>query len=110
MREHQIATPQMDVDREAELLAATAQTLRQRAESVGQVLRRHGLEQGDKLESSFFPIIYPRFNDNEAKERDSGKVGRSPRDIASKLGGLAGKASGDKFASFFQVLGSQAKQ
>lgn len=73
-------------------------------------LGRHSLEQGDKLESSFFPVIYPRFNDNEAKERDSGKVGRSPRDIASKLSGLAGKASGDKFASFFQVLGSQAKQ
>lgn len=73
-------------------------------------LGRHGLEQDDKLESSFFPIVYPRFNDAEARERDSGKVGRSPRDIVSKLGGLAGKASGDKFNSFFQVLGSQAKQ
>eukprot|EP01083_Nonionella_stella_P220027 787614_1 len=50
-------------------------------------LGRHSLEQGDKLESSFFPVIYPRFNDNEAKERDSGKVGRPPRDIASKLSG-----------------------
>ena len=38
-----------------------------------------------------------------------GGVGRDPRDIVSKLGGLAGKASGEKFGSFFKVLGSQAK-
>mmetsp|Transcript_40005 Transcript_40005/g.58830 ORF Transcript_40005/g.58830 Transcript_40005/m.58830 type:complete len:406 (-) Transcript_40005:315-1532(-) len=73
-------------------------------------LGRHGLKDGDKLESSFFPIVYPKFSRAEAADRDSGKVGRSPRDIVSKLGGLAGKASGDKFFSFFQVLGSQAKQ
>lgn len=70
-------------------------------------LGRHGLKDGDKLSSSFFPIIYPRFDTNEAQERDSGKVGRSPRDIAGKLGGLAGKASGDRFFSFFKVLGSR---
>jgi len=70
-------------------------------------LGRHGLEDGQKLDSSFFPIVYPRFDNNEARDRDSGKVGRSPRDIASKLGGLAGKASGEKFFSFFKVLGSR---
>lgn len=73
-------------------------------------LGRHGLEQSDKLESPFFPIVYPKFNKGEAKARDEGVVGRSPKDILSKLGGLAGKASGDKFGSFFQVLGSQSKQ
>jgi len=70
-------------------------------------LGRHGLKQGDKLQSPFFPVIYPRFDKKEAADRDSGVVGRSPRDILGKLGGLAGKASGDKFYSFFQVLGSQ---
>ena len=70
-------------------------------------LGRHGLVDGEKLDSSFFPIIYPNFNNKEAKERDNGDVGRSPRDIAGKLGGLAGKASGDKFFSFFKVLGSR---
>mmetsp|Transcript_13325 Transcript_13325/g.17465 ORF Transcript_13325/g.17465 Transcript_13325/m.17465 type:complete len:395 (-) Transcript_13325:80-1264(-) len=72
-------------------------------------LGRHGLQDGEKLESSFFPIVYPKFNMNEAIDRDNGKVGRSPRDIVGKLGGLAGKASGEKFFSFFQVLGSQSK-
>jgi len=72
-------------------------------------LGRHGLQDGEKLESSFFPVVYPKFNMNEAIDRDDGKVGRSPRDIAGKLGGLAGKASGEKFFSFFQVLGSQSK-
>jgi len=70
-------------------------------------LGKHGLTGGNKLESSFFPIIYPQFNKQEAKERDQGKVGRSPMDIVSKIGGLAGKASGDKFLSFFKVLGSR---
>jgi len=70
-------------------------------------LGRHGLEDGDKLQSSFFPIIYPQFDKKEASVRDDGKVGRSPRDIVGKLGGLAGKASGDKFFSFFKVLGSR---
>lgn len=72
-------------------------------------LGRHGLEDGDRLSSPFFPLVYPKFDANEAEARDVGSVGRDPRDIVSKLGGLAGKASGQKFASFFQVLGSQAK-
>lgn len=72
-------------------------------------LGRHGLEDGNKLSSAFFPIVYPRFEKSEADARDVGSVGRDARDIASKLGGLAGKASGDKFGSFFKVLGSQAK-
>lgn len=70
-------------------------------------LGRHGLEDGDLLDSSFFPIVYPQFNKNEAIDRDNGDVGRSPRDIVSKIGGLAGKASGEKFGSFFKVLGSR---
>jgi len=70
-------------------------------------LGRHGLEDKQDLDSPFFPIVYPRFNKEEATARDNGKVARSPRDIAGKLGGLAGKASGDKFFSFFQVLGSK---
>jgi len=73
-------------------------------------LGRHGLKQGDKLQSPFFPVIYPRFDEKEAADRDSGVVGRSPRDILGKLGGLMGKASGDKFYSFFQVLGSQGNK
>jgi len=70
-------------------------------------LGRHGLEDGEKLDSPFFPIVYPAFNQKEAQDRDAGTVGRSPRDIVSKLGGLAGKASGEKFFSFFKVLGSR---
>lgn len=73
-------------------------------------LGRHNLEDGQKLKSSFFPIVYPQFNKDEARDRDSGVVGRSPKDIVTKIGGLAGKASGDKFFSFFKVLGSQAKR
>lgn len=72
-------------------------------------LGRHGLENGDKLSSSFFPVVYPRFDREEAKARDNGSVGRSPQDIVGKLGGLVSKASSDKFSSFFQVLGSRAK-
>lgn len=70
-------------------------------------LGRHGMTDGQKLSSPFFPIIYPQFDRNEAKERDAGRVGRSPRDIVAKIGGLAGKASGEKFFSFFKVLGSR---
>ena len=70
-------------------------------------LGKHGLVDGDKLESSFFPIVYPKYNENEANERDLGRVGRSPQDIVGKIGGLAGKASGEKFFSFFKVLGSR---
>mmetsp|Transcript_37636 Transcript_37636/g.45445 ORF Transcript_37636/g.45445 Transcript_37636/m.45445 type:complete len:402 (-) Transcript_37636:402-1607(-) len=68
-------------------------------------LGRHGLVHGEKLESPFFPIMYPRFNQEEARARDNAEVGRNVNDIVSKLGGLAGKASGDKFLSFFKVLG-----
>jgi len=71
-------------------------------------LGRHGLNDGQPLKSSFFPIVYPKFDKEEAAERDSGKVGRNPVDIMSKLGGLVTKASGDKFGSFFQVLGSRS--
>jgi hypothetical protein len=70
-------------------------------------LGRHGLVEGDKLQSPFFPIVYPQFDKSEADDRDAGRVGRSPRDIIGKIGGLAGKASGDKFLSFFKVLGSR---
>ena len=72
-------------------------------------LGRHGMEDGDKLSSPFFPIVYPKFDNEEAAARDNGSVGRDARDIVSKIGGLAGKASGEKFGSFFKVLGSQAK-
>lgn len=70
-------------------------------------LGRHGLTEGDKLQSPFFPRVYPQFDNYEAEQRDNGKVGRSPRDIVGKIGGLAGKASGEKFLSFFKVLGSR---
>lgn len=71
-------------------------------------LGRHGLQDGQKLKSSFFPIVYPKFDEQEAAERDSGKVGRNPVDIVTKIGGLATKASGERFNSFFQVLGSRS--
>lgn len=70
-------------------------------------LGRHGLEDGDDLKSPFFPIIYPRPDKFEVEQRDAGKVGRSFADIILKIGGLAGAASGHRFRSFFQVLGSQ---
>ncbi|GKY94628.1 hypothetical protein MPSEU_000428300 [Mayamaea pseudoterrestris] len=70
-------------------------------------LGRHGMVDGDELKSPFFPIIYPRFNKYEAAQRDAGKVGRSAADIVSKVGGMATAASGEKFRSFFQVLGSR---
>ncbi|GMI16892.1 hypothetical protein TrLO_g1719 [Triparma laevis f. longispina] len=72
-------------------------------------LGRHGLQDGDKLSSPFFPMIYPRFDREEAKARDEGVVGRNPKDIISKLGGLAGSSAGNRFYSFFQVLGSNTK-
>lgn len=71
-------------------------------------LGRHGLEQGQDLKSPFFPIIYPRADPDEVKTRDAGKVGRSFVDIVSKIGGMATKASGKRFSSFFQVLGSRS--
>ena len=70
-------------------------------------LGRHGLEDGNDLKSSFFPIVYPNFDKEEAKDRDSGKVGRNPVDIVTKIGGIATKASGERFNSFFKVLGSR---
>jgi hypothetical protein len=70
-------------------------------------LGRHGLKDMDPLKSSFFPVVYPQFDKNEAAERDSGKVGRNPVDIVSKIGGMASKASGERFSSFFKVLGSR---
>jgi Phytanoyl-CoA dioxygenase (PhyH) len=71
-------------------------------------LGKHGMQDGDLLNSSYFPIIYPRPNKKEVAERDSGRVGRSFVDIVSKVGGMATKASGEKFSSFFQVLGSRS--
>ena len=50
-------------------------------------LGRHGLEDGDKLSSPFFPVVYPRFDGDEASARDSGMVGRDFRDIVAKIGG-----------------------
>ncbi|GMH84823.1 hypothetical protein TrVE_jg1499 [Triparma verrucosa] len=72
-------------------------------------LGRHGLQDGEKLDSPFFPKIYPTFEMEEAKARDEGVVGRNPKDIISKLGGLAGSSAGNRFYSFFQVLGSNTK-
>mmetsp|Transcript_9574 Transcript_9574/g.22501 ORF Transcript_9574/g.22501 Transcript_9574/m.22501 type:complete len:394 (+) Transcript_9574:88-1269(+) len=72
-------------------------------------LGRHGMQDKEPLKSSFFPIVYPRFEREEAKDRDAGVVGRNPVDIITKIGGLATKASGERFSSFFQVLGSQSK-
>lgn len=71
-------------------------------------LGRHGLVHGDDLKSPFFPIVYPQFDRDEAAQRDAGKVGRSAVDIVSKIGGMATTASGHKFRSFFQVLGSRS--
>jgi hypothetical protein len=70
-------------------------------------LGRHNLVDGQKLQSPFFPIVYPQFDKQEARERDSGRVGRSPTDIVTKIGGLVTKASTQRFSSFFQVLGSR---
>ena len=71
-------------------------------------LGRHGMEHGDALDSPFFPVIYPNFSDREARARDAGNVGRSPVDIVTKIGGMATAASGERFRSFFQVLGSRS--
>lgn len=71
-------------------------------------LGKHGMQDGDKLSSSFFPIVYPQFDKAEAKSRDQGKVGRSLGDMVGKIGGMATAASGEKFKSFFQVLDSRS--
>ena len=73
-------------------------------------LGRHGMQDGEPLKSSFFPVIYPGFDQGEKRDRDKGIVGRNPMDIVSKLGGLAGQAAGEKFFSFFQVLGSSGNE
>lgn len=65
----------------------------------------HTMLNGDKLDSPYFPIIYPQFCEHEAAARDKGNVGRSFKDIVSKVSGLASSASTKKFNSFFQVLG-----
>jgi hypothetical protein len=70
-------------------------------------LGKHNMEDGDDLDSPYFPKIYPHWNPEEARQRDSGKVGRSPSEIVSKLGGVVSSASTKKFGSFFQVLGSR---
>merc|ERR1712238_118554 len=67
-------------------------------------LGNHGLVQGDKIDSPFFPIIYPQFDKAEAAARDNGEVARSPKDMVSKIGGMVGKTSSEKFFSFFKVL------
>jgi hypothetical protein len=72
-------------------------------------LGRHTLKDGDKLSSPFFPIVYPKFDKEEATARDAGRVGRSPLDIVTKIGGLATKASGERFSSFFKVMGSRER-
>jgi hypothetical protein len=73
-------------------------------------LGRHMMEDGDKLESPFFPIVYPRPNKMEIAERDAGRVGRSFVDMVAKVGGMATTQSTLKFRSFFEVLGSPAKK
>lgn len=73
-------------------------------------LGKHTMVDGDKLQSPFFPIVFPKFDKQEAIARDAGVVGRSPIDIVTKIGGLATKASGERFGSFFQVLGSREQK
>lgn len=73
-------------------------------------LGHHTLKDGDKLDSAFFPMVYPKYKLKEVRERNEGRVGRSPKDIVAKIGGLISKASGEKFFSFFQVLGSQSRK
>lgn len=70
-------------------------------------LGRHGLEDGDDLDSPFFPVIYPCARKDEIASRDAGKVGRSFVEIVQKVVGMASTQSSKKFASFLQVLGSR---
>jgi Phytanoyl-CoA dioxygenase (PhyH) len=71
-------------------------------------LGRHDMQHGDPLSSSYFPLIYPRFKQDEAAARDAGRVGRSFSDIITKVGGMVSATSTQKFRSFFDVLGSQS--
>jgi hypothetical protein len=52
--------------------------------------------------------MYPQLDQMEATARNDGSVRSDPRDILTKIGGLAGKASGE-IASFFKVVGSQRR-
>lgn len=70
-------------------------------------LGKHTMQDGDLLDSPYFPRIYPKWNPQEVKDRDDGKVGRSPSEIVTKLGGVVSSASTKKFGSFFKVLGSR---
>lgn len=90
--------------------AAKAGTLYHDKRGTGGVLSdlgKHAMQDGDKLDSPYFPIVYPRWNPDEVRERDNGNVGRSPSEIVSKLGGVISSASTKKFGSFFKVLGSR---
>jgi len=60
-------------------------------------LGHHGLADMDELKSPFFPLIYPRWDDEEADAREMGNVGRSPKNMVLKLGGLMGAATREKF-------------
>ena len=70
-------------------------------------LGKHHMQHGDVLSSPYFPIIYPKYDANEAICRDEGKVGRSVSDIVTKVGGMISTTSTQKFKSFFDVLGSR---
>jgi len=90
--------------------AAKAGTLYHDKRGTGGVLSdlgKHNMQDGDKLDSPYFPIIFPKSNPEEVRERDSGNVGRSPSEIVTKLGGVISSASTKKFGSFFKVLGSR---
>lgn len=71
-------------------------------------LGKHNLQHNDKLQSSYFPIIYPKYDPQEAQDRANGKVGRSVSDIVTKVSGMISTTSTQKFRSFFDVLGSRS--
>lgn len=70
-------------------------------------LGKHNMQDGDKLDSPYFPKIYPKWDPKEVQERDGGNVGRSPSEIVTKLSGVLSAASTKRFGSFFKVLGSR---
>ena len=67
-------------------------------------LGHHGMQHGDQLKSSFFPIIYPQCDPSEREQRDYGKVRRSFIEMVTKIGGMMSTESGKRFGSFFQVV------
>lgn len=67
-------------------------------------LGHHGMQQGDELKSSYFPIIYPHSDAAEREQRDSGRVSRSFTEMVSKIGGVMSAESGKRFGSFLQVV------